>query len=206
MLKKTLVIVCLICFGVSNAQETTLDKVSKDICEYLTSLDYKSLSKTELKTHIGLQLVELYNKYKIELNKEGITFDISKGKEEGLAFGKKVGMNMVKHCPAVLLTMAGSKSGSKVVKSEPTEKPFKEGKLKNISGEDLYIIEMKDIDGKNQKFIWLSNFEGSDELIDLGKKSKGKKVRIYYDNIEFFSPKLKEYIVRNKVTKLEFLD
>ena len=41
--------------------------------------------------------------------------------------------------------------------------------------------------------------------IELGKEVKGVKVGITYTNLEYFSPKLKEYIVRKKITRLEFL-
>ena len=53
--------------------------------------------------------------------------------------------------------------------------------------------------------VWLNNFEGSDKLIN-SKKIKNLKVKLSYINVELYSPKLKEYIVRKQISKIEYLD
>ena len=200
-MKKKILLLCLAFTGlISFAQETTLDKISKETCEYLSALDLKTLSSKEKNMELGLYIIKLYTKYEAKLKEEGIFMDLTKGKQGGAEFGEKIGVNMIKFCPDVLIALA-----SEDAKSEEVTSAYLEGTIKKISGEELYTVEIKDTTGKTQKLIWLNNFEGSDELIELEKKAKGKSVKVSYENIEYFSPKLKEYIVRKKITKVEFL-
>lgn len=192
----------LLSFGLLNAQDSAMDKMAMEICEYFTKneQEFKNMSTDDLTAKLGVQMVQSYLKYQDDLAKEGIKFDLTKGRAEGEKMGAKVGVSMIKFCPDVLMAIAGDED----YEDETTES-YLEGTLKKVTGDDLYVVEVKDTDGKTQKFVWLTNFEGSDKLIELGKEVKGVKVGITYTNLEYFSPKLKEYIVRKKITRLEFL-
>ena len=192
----------LLSFGLLNAQDSAMDKMAMEICEYFTKneQEFKNMSTDDLTAKLGVQMVQSYLKYQDDLAKEGIKFDLTKGRAEGEKMGAKVGVSMIKFCPDVLMAIAGDED----YEDETTES-YLEGTLKKVTGDDLYVVEVKDTDGKTQKFVWLTNFEGSDKLIELGKEVKGVKVGITYTNLEYFSPKLKEYIVRKKITGLEFL-
>ena len=192
----------LLSFGLLNAQDSAMDKMAMEICEYFTKneQEFKNMSTDDLTAKLGVQMVQSYLKYQDDLAKEGIKFDLTKGRAEGEKMGAKVGVSMIKFCPDVLMAIAGDED----YEDETTES-YLEGTLKKVTGDDLYVVEVKDTDGKTQKFVWLTNFEGSDKLIELGKEVKGIKVGVSYTNLEYFSPKLKEYIVRKKITRLEFL-
>ena len=203
MIKKiTSLLFVLLSFGLLNAQDSAMDKMAMEICEYFTKneQEFKNMSTDDLTAKLGVQMVQSYLKYQDDLAKEGIKFDLTKGRAEGEKMGAKVGVSMIKFCPDVLMAIAGDED----YEEEATES-YLEGTLKKVTGDDLYVVEVKDTDGKTQKFVWLTNFEGSDKLIELGKEVKGVKVGITYTNLEYFSPKLKEYIVRKKITRLEFL-
>lgn len=207
MRKIVLLVFTIFCILNVDAQETTLDKVSLEICEYFEANkeEMDKMSYDEKVANFGLKMMESYIDHKDELEKEGIKFDLSKGGSEGEKIGELIGLNMVKHCPAFILAL-GEEYIENDESFEGNDAEVIKGKIKKITGEDLYVLEIKDTEGKTQKFVWLTNFEGSDELIELEDKSKGKKVEVSYKNIEFFSPKLKEYIVKKTITKLEFLD
>lgn len=200
--KITSLLFALLSFGLLNAQDSAMDKMAMEICEYFTKneQEFKNMSTDDLTAKLGVQMVQSYLKYQDDLAKEGIKFDLTKGRAEGEKMGAKVGVSMIKFCPDVLMAIAGDED----YEEEATES-YLEGTLKKVTGDDLYVVEVKDTDGKTQKFVWLTNFEGSDKLIELGKEVKGVKVGITYTNLEYFSPKLKEYIVRKKITRLEFL-
>lgn len=200
--KITSLLFALLSFGLLNAQDSAMDKMAMEICEYFTKneQEFKNMSTDDLTAKLGVQMVQSYLKYQDDLAKEGIKFDLTKGRAEGEKMGAKVGVSMIKFCPDVLMAIAGDED----YEDETTES-YLEGTLKKVTGDDLYVVEVKDTDGKTQKFVWLTNFEGSDKLIELGKEVKGVKVGITYTNLEYFSPKLKEYIVRKKITRLEFL-
>lgn len=200
--KITSLLFALLSFGLLNAQDSAMDKMAMEICEYFTKneQEFKNMSTDDLTAKLGVQMVQSYLKYQDDLAKEGIKFDLTKGRAEGEKMGAKVGVSMIKFCPDVLMAIAGDED----YEDETTES-YLEGTLKKVTGDDLYVVEVKDTDGKTQKFVWLTNFEGSDKLIELGKEVKGIKVGVSYTNLEYFSPKLKEYIVRKKITRLEFL-
>ena len=65
------------------------------------------MSTDDLTAKLGVQMVQSYLKYKDELAKEGIVFDLTKGRAEGEKMGAKVGLGMVKFCPDVLMAIAG---------------------------------------------------------------------------------------------------
>lgn len=205
-MKKLLILVTLFFVGITVAQESsTLDKISKETCEYLQSNDISSLSSSEKQVKLGLKILSLYNKYEKELNKEGMILDLTAGEEAGYEFGEKVGINMIKFCPEVLMSLASDELDVDIDSLLEDETSYVDGKIKKISGDELYVVELKSTDGKTQKFIWLSNFEGSDTLLDYEEELKNKEVRLFFEAIEMFSPKLEEYIIRNKIVKLEIL-
>ena len=202
MKKKILLLGVVLFTLILSAQEATLDKIAKETCEYLNEVDFKSLSKKDLEIKLGIQIIKLYSKYEKELKSEGLEFELNEDQKGIESYAEKVAFSMIKFCPEVLAAFADDGEDEM---EEVESILYLEGEIKKISGEELYVIEIKDISGKTQKFLWLNNFEGSDELIELDKKVKGKKVKIFYEDVEYFSPKLKEYIVRKKVSKVEFL-
>ena len=196
------IVLCLLSVSIFS-QESALDKVAKETCDYLSSKEIINLETSEKTLKLGLHMMTLYTKYKTELNKEGISFDLSNGGDAGRAFGEKIGMNMVKFCPDALIALASQQG---FVDDEPNVDNSKtiSGKIVSVKGEEFSTLIIKDINGKTQKFLWLSNFKGSDKLIET-KKPKNLKVEVTYINVEIYSPKLKEYVVRKQITGIEYL-
>ncbi|MFD0993047.1 hypothetical protein [Tenacibaculum geojense] len=203
-MKKNILLLCFfVCTSlVLHAQETTLEKVGKETCEYFTknSKELSKLSPDEKTAKLGLQMLFLYNKYEKELNAEGIQVDFG-DERSAEKLGEKIGMEMAKYCPNVLITLFGD-----MADEEEDVEFMIEGTIKSIEVDELSTLVVKDSQGKTQKFVWLDNFEGSDDLIEKYNKVKGTEVQVYYKNLEVFSPKLKEYIVRKKISKLVITD
>ncbi|MGB0892730.1 MAG: hypothetical protein ACPGUU_10285 [Flavobacteriaceae bacterium] len=206
-MKKNIILASLLIFTTTifSQKKSILDSISKKTCNFLNSEKFKSAPKKERTTKLGVYIIELYSEFKEDLKKEGIELDFSKGREGGREFGEKVGLNMVKFCPEALVLLAEDDIDEEN-KEELEKKQLEvEGAIKSISGKEINIVTIKSVDGKTQKFVWLNNFEGSDELIS-SKRIKNLKVKVSYNNIEMFSPKLQEYIIRKKITKIEYLD
>ena len=186
------------------SQKSYLDKISKETCEYLSSTEMDTLSKKDKVLKLGVFIIGLYNKYEKKLKKEGIIFDFSKGKSGGRAFGEKVGVNMLKFCPKVLVALSQD-SNTKDDVQENTTTQFVLGKLIRVQEKEFASIIMIDENGKTQKFLWLHNFKGSEKLIQ-GVDLEGLKIKISYKTIECYSPQLKEYISRKQVIEIIYLD
>ena len=188
-------------FNVYSQGKTTIDIIGKETCKYFqkNKKELNNLSRNERVAKLGIKMLSLYDKYKEDLKAEGIEVDISDDSSTE-AFGQKVGISMANHCMDLLLLL------SEDFPDEEDEVSFNVvGKLKSISGDELSFVSLKDENGKTQKFVWLNNFEGSDKLIN-SKKIKNLKVKLSYINVELYSPKLKEYIVRKQISKIEYLD
>jgi hypothetical protein len=184
------------------SQETTLDKVSQETCEYLDSDEMKNIDANKRNEKLGLFILNLYNKYEEELDKEGIAVDFYDGSDAGAKFGEKVGINMAKFCPEALIALAEGYN------EEPSEELFEiTGSLVNVVGNEFSTIILKDEEGKTQKFLWLQNFKGSDRLIQaLENLNEEPDVTLIYNNIEFYSPQLKDYIIRKVIVELSFVE
>ena len=185
------------------AQEikTTVDKIANETCIYFKTNEdeLKKLSSNERVAKLGIKMLSLYDKYREDLKKEGITVDISDDTSTE-AFGEKIGFSMAKFCTEVLIALSED-----IPDEDLKVESFIEGELKTISGKELSIVSLKDKKGKTQKFVWINNFEGSDRLIN-SENIKGINVKLTYINIELYSPLLKEYIVRKQITKIEYFN
>ena len=198
-----LLLLTLISFKIT-AQEvtTTLDKIANETCVYVTENkeEFSTLNSQQRLSKLGLKMLSICQKYQDDLKKEGIEIDLTDN-DSSEKLGEKVGLTMVKYCPEVLMMLAED------IEEEDEEANFQfmiEGELQSVSGDELSIITLKDISGKMQKFVWLENFSGSEKIIN-SESINGLKVSVLYENIEIYSPQLKEYIVRKKITKIEYL-
>ena len=202
MKKKIALLLLLIpFFGFSQEKESALDKISKLTCEYLKSEKFKALSKSDKTSGLGLFIIGSYTKYQKELVEEGLEFDFS-AEDGGRKFGEKVGVNMLKFCSEALI--AFSKLEEDVVEEVEEKLPSMTGEITRIKGKEFSVVYLKDKENTIQKFVWLRNFMGSNKLI-YADSVKGMKVKITYKNIEWYSPKIKEYIARKEITGIEFL-
>jgi hypothetical protein len=181
------------------SQESIMDKVANATCEYLQSDEIKSLTNDKMSIKMGVFLISYYTEHKEEFVKEGFEFNLTdeKGGEE---LGYKIGMQMATICPETIMALAADDSDEdNIIKTFVVE-----GKLKTITGEDFSYIHIKDTQGKSQKFLWLGNFIGSDQLIE-SDNIKNLKVSVTYKNTECYSPKLKEYIIIKEIVEIEYL-
>lgn len=210
-MKTKIVVLLLTIFSlnvVAQEKEDILDKVAKEVCEYLSSDEVKDVKGDQLAMKMGVKIFALYGEYKKEFNEAGITIDVSNPAESGEKLGEQIGMTMIKFCPDTLIALAGDEElmdNANVKKQDNPKDEFRSvnGKIKSIKGDEILTVSLKDDSGKTQKFIWLSNFKGSDRLMDA-KAVKNAKVTIYYKNIEMYSPQLKDYVLRKQITQIEY--
>ena len=203
-MKQTIFTLLLFVFSLSiSSQEikTAVDKIANETCIYFkeNKVELDKLSSSDRVAQLGLKMLSLYDKYREELEEEGIVVDISDS-DSVETLGEKVGYAMAKYCTDVLISLSDDFTEEDEVADFSIE-----GSLKSISGEELSFVSLKDKQGKTQKFVWINNFEGSDRLIN-SERIKGIKVKLTYINIEIYSPQLNEYIVRKQISKIEYLD
>ncbi len=198
----------LVIFAQDKKQEI-LDRVAKETCDYLSSEEVKGLKGDALAMKMGVKIFALYGKYKKEFNEAGIIFDMNNPAESGEKLGEQIGMNMIKFCPDALIALANDDAFMEDETVQKIDNPVDEsrsfeGSIKSISGKEILTLSIKDTSGKTQKFVWISNFKGSDRLMDTAK-AKNTKVKVYFENIEMYSPELQDYVVRKQITQIDYL-
>ncbi len=204
-MKHIIILLILITSFNVKAQETTLDLIAQATCDYLQSDEVVNLSGSQRTTKLGIFIIKQYNKHKEALILEGIELDFS-NKDEARAFGEKVGMNMVKFCADELVALASGDEEDVEIASVNNNQYFV-GEVIAINGTEFSFIQIKASNGITQKFLWLSNFIGSERLIsETSEAIVGTKVNVTYKNTECYSPKLKEYIIRKEIVEIEYLD
>lgn len=198
----------LVVYSQDKKQEI-LDRVAKETCEYLGSEEVKGLKGDALAMKMGVKIFALYGKYKKEFNEAGITFDMNNPAESGEKLGEQIGMNMIKFCPDTLIALANDDAFTEDETVQKIDNPVDEsrsfeGNFKSISGKEILTLSIIDTSGKTQKFVWISNFKGSDRLMDTAKATN-TKVKVYFENIEMYSPELQDYVVRKQITQIDYL-
>lgn len=202
MKKKITFLLLFIAIGTfSQEKVSALDKISKLTCEYLNSEKFKTLNKANKTSGLGLFIIGSYSKFEKELVEEGLEFDFGSS-DGGRKFGEKVGVNMLKFCSEALI--AFSKLEDDKVEVIEEKVLSMSGEITRIKGKEFSMVYLRDKDNTIQKFVWLRNFIGSDKLI-YADSVKGMKVKIMYQNIEWYLPKIKEYITRKEITGIEYI-
>lgn len=191
----------------SQEKESALDKISKLTCDYINSDKFKKLNTSDKTANLGVFIISNYSKFKKELAAEGLEFDFTSDKDGGRKFGEKVGVNMVRFCPEALIALSklADEDDDEVEEEEVEPTYFVTGELVKITGKDYSVVYLRNKNDETLKFVWLGNFTGSNKLI-YTKKVKGLKVKLQYRNLEWYAPKLKEYITKKEIIGIEYLD
>ena len=159
-------------FSSLSAQDI-LDTFAQETCDCISQKNIESLSQEQINLELGYCIMQSLSKHKGEYEDQ-YNVDIQDPSSFS-KFGEQVGFRMASKCPTILQKVA-------TVNSAPTEanKPVSEmvGTIKSIRGSDINFLVITDDQNRDQTFIWLRYFSGSDMLIDGFKDVVGKKVKI----------------------------
>ncbi len=205
-MKNYIIIISLLIALNTYSQDSTLDIIAKETCEYLQKDEIRNLDNQQKTLKLGIFIINLYSEYKEDLKAEGIDIDFTED-DAGRKFGEKIGINMVNFCPEALIALASDVDS--VDYDTDTDKAKEiyvfNGEIQSIKGNDFSFVEVKNSDGIVQKFLWFSNFKGSEKLI-ANDSIIGTKVKVKYKNTECFSPKLEEYIIRKEIIEIGYFE
>ena len=120
------------------------------------------------------------------------------------AFGEKVGINMVKYCPAFILELGKKKDfldDEEEYVEEEVENESISGKVKSISTANYLSIKLVENSGKTTDFIILGDFDSSFLLTDKILKNNDK-VQIFYYEIDLYDSKLNKFITQKIISDI----
>jgi hypothetical protein len=201
MKNKTLLFLILAFISVPGFSQTeeVYKTIAKETCDCLAkkNFDYKKAGKAEIQMALGLCMME-------SAQRSNLTIDPT-NMQQMTELGQKIGLQMAPICPEVF--QAFTEDAEKLMGQEEEEEDPEfftlSGKVKSVEEKDFFYINVKESTGKENKFIWLYYFDGSDEFKDDPKKLIGKDVTITYMLLEVLQPKSKVYYNLNVISGLE---
>jgi len=204
-MKKTYFLILFMAFTYSisfGQSEDYLDIIATKTCECV-ELKKSSEAEEQLspKMQVGVCLFESAKDYKKQLAKQyNLNLDDLAGDAEKL--GELIGNRMAFICPNTLLKFSMDMEDEK----EELMIFYSNGEITDIK-EDLFVVfNVKNEEGKNEKFYWLTFLTSEFDVQSSFEELKGKKVKIQYFEEELFDPRIREYRVFNNISSLELAE
>ena len=127
--------------------------------------------------------------------------------------GERAGVKMLNYCPDLIMSLGMASMESKTNNSSsvppppppPATLPVVMGALESVTGDDILTVTIKESSGRRTKLLWLRYFPGSDLLIDADQ-IVGKNLRIEFENIDVYSKKSGDYVIRREIRSLEVIE
>lgn len=195
-----LITTLLISINVSYSQSSSdYDKAAEIAC---ACMEDKDISEENLELNMGLCLLEALSESKKFKN---IDFNNTKQME---TIGEQIGYRMGMNCPEVFMQSSEFKEilQEEIDNTKEEKLITKEmfGTIESIEDKEIVFVSLKDKNNRIYKFVWLQRFDGDTDLIKLGEKSIGRKLTIYYTEIDIFNKQLNEYLTKKQIVKIIF--
>ena len=141
-----------------------------------------------------LQNLSAFNQeYQLDLNDE------RKVEALGMELGKKLVVNCASFLEYSLATIRTPESAVAATGST-------EGKFKRLEVKDFVYFVVTNEQEKEDTFLWLHHFEGSEGILREKDQLKGKTLRIGWQEYEAHLPKANGYHKIKEVTSIEIID
>lgn len=194
MKKITNLVLLLIILGNGLYAQDKYDKLAENTCECMKGTNIDNISQSDFELKLGLCILG-------EAAKLGIKIDANS--ESSMSkLGANVGAKMVVICPDLFAIMLKDNSTEKSFTEEVVEQTVIIGTITKIVKEDLMYVYIEDESGKTHKCILLENFTGAQKLIDNSTEMLNKKVEFRYEFVEYYLPRLGEFLSMKKLTAL----
>lgn len=162
------------CLAEKRATKTNLTSEEIGTCLLLATKDYKN------------RIAEDYN---LDLN--------NLAQENGEKLGELIGSKMAFTCPELILGAADSKEEEEGYTTFATT-----GKVLNVSKETFIVFELKNDNGRIEKFYWLTYVDSDLNLQNMYDELRDKQVQLEYIEQELFDSRINEYRKFNLITSL----
>lgn len=208
-----IVLITLVSFS-TKAEEDYMNTIATECCKCLSNLS-DTLDKEDIYLQLGLCMLKESAPYQKQIKKD-YKIDINNFAKDGEQFGEILGVKMAFVCPDAFLRLSNSgileddevEDIDELIRSENTSSklPSVSGTIQKIEEEFFVVFTLRDNTGKITKYYWLNFIDTGADLISNYKNLTGKSIEIYYNQKEFFDPKISEYRNFNVITKMSLLE
>ena len=183
-----------------------LEIIADSCCAYIHTAD-TTLSKEAYTTQMGLYFLKYATPYKKELkSKYNLNLDAPTD-ETWEKLGELIVLKRVTICPDLipLLTDKSSSSSSASGSNQGTDdasNAYLVGTLVEVQKSQFATVVIKDVNGRNQKLLWMGYFDRSD-LLKNPDKLRSTEMKFYYKETELYNPQIEDYMTYKVLTKLQ---
>ena len=203
-MKKPILLFCAMAFATVVTAQTKLGPVEKKMTDSLCiALGKLDMSKISTKAEAKAAFMDCFTKY------TGLFMDFAKERnvsiddeQAGEVLGKDIARDLLdEKCDGFLklsMKMAGKDDDEDEVASAT-------GVFKRVDNKGFNYIIIASEGNKEQSFIWLRQFPGSENYMQSVSKLTGKKLKIKYREIEAYLPQAQGYYKLKEIVSLEEL-
>ncbi|MBC7923705.1 MAG: hypothetical protein H7Z75_21730 [Ferruginibacter sp.] len=182
--------------------QTALDKASASACECAKKVSNQGDAAARHQAmqqciqEAFLQNLSAFNKeYQLDLDDE----------RKVEALGMELGKKLVVNCASFLeYSLATIQSPENAV--EKTATGSVEGKFKRLEVKDFVYFVVTNEKEKEDAFLWLHPFQGSEDIFREKDRLKGKTLRIEWQEYEAYLPKANGYHKIKEIISIEIID
>ncbi|UEG52618.1 hypothetical protein LLH06_16835 [Mucilaginibacter daejeonensis] len=184
----------------SNVTSGPLEKKLIDsLCLEMNKVDVASLKTKEQAENAFNEAFSKYSALLMNVAEER-KIDVS---DDGAmqALGTDIGKNLLKSNCASFLKIA-TKMAQKE-KDPGAEIGTTQGTIKRIENKGFNYVVITDVAGKERSFLWLRQFDGSENFQSATSTYAGKKVKVKWQEMEVYVPAAKGYYKVKEITGIE---
>lgn len=206
-MKKHIVVFSLLCctLPAMSQYDSTMKTFVDSVCKCLTRIDLSGVkTSSEAKAVLGKCFLSGNMDLLMKLAEEkGVDISSSQAMEK---IGQDVGVELFKQgCqPFIQLSIRMAKEDA-VKEADDVEVDDLTGTLTSIETKEFTKFIVTETSGKRHTLYWLHHFKNSEKFIDQPSKYIGKKMKIYWQEMEVFVPSAKGYFKIKEIKAIEVL-
>ncbi len=203
-MKNAFLLVTFFAFTLNGLGQTTgtMKKISDSICECLSKKDLNSIKTAEEANTVFMNCF---------LNNVNLLMDLAQERNVDFSdqvamrnLGLDIGKELVKeNCTSFIqlsMKMAGDEKSSEIAGGATG---VTGGKLLRVDNKDFRYFIISDANNRENSFIWLHYFSGSEKFIENAGKYVGKQLKINWKETEVFLPTAKGYFKIKEITGID---
>ncbi|MFZ6656736.1 hypothetical protein [Undibacterium sp. TJN19] len=182
-MKKILFLLLLLGSAGSSFSQDYLENISRKSCECADKIPLDS-PKEGYTAQFGICIIKSFSPAEKERFQKEFNLNFNDMSKDGEKIGSIVGTSMASQCPNTILKISAVSKGTSGSAT---------GVVSKIENDSFVVFSLRERNGTNSKFIWLTQFPSKFDLPNTYQSLLGKNVELKYEVKNIFDPKIGEY-------------
>jgi len=184
--------------------DSTMKTFVDSVCKCLSRVDMNNLKdKSDAQVALtGCILNENMGLLMQVAEKRGVSVSDKAAMEK---VGQEMAMELMKQNCTAFVQMSLKMSKGMVQDEEVVSVSSTSGTLTSVETKDFCKFIVSDSKGKKLSFYWLHYFKNSEKFTDQPAKYVGKKLKVFWQEIEVYVPSAKGYYKIKEITEIQVM-